>query len=248
MKNVSYRILERVYLNHRLRLIQNLLKFIFMRISSSERKWGYVLNDVNSVLHVGAQFGQERLMYDMHGLDVTWIEAFRDSYLKLSLNIKPYKNQRAIQALITQNDEESVLFNVASNEGASSSILQLHLHKAAWKEIVFERQVNMKSVSLPTLLESVEIQTSKCLLVLDTQGSELMILKGGKEIISKFKYILVECADFEAYKGGGTYDSISKFMNENNLKEVDFETFASIEGVGNYMNVLFAVQSEKVGS
>ena len=41
-------------------------------------------------------------------------------------------------------------------------------------------------------------------LVMDTQEPELLILKGAEPMLSQFKYIKTEAADFESYVGGTT--------------------------------------------
>ena len=245
MKRILNSAFESIYINCSYRIIKVVCRMFFRTFSSSARKWGHILDNVDFVLHVGAQFGQERLMYDIFNLQVIWIEAIEDSYLKLVKNIGPYKKQSAINSLITESDNEKITFNIASNQGASSSILPLHLHKEAWNEIYFESQVVMESQSLSTILDRVGHIGERRLLVLDTQGSELMILSGAREILKNFDYILVECADFEAYKGGSTHDSIDSFMSQNEFKKIDSEVFARIENLGNYMNVLYSYEGEK---
>jgi hypothetical protein len=49
-------------------------------------------------------------------------------------------------------------------------------------------------------IENIEIKKYQGL-VLDTQGSELLILKGAEKILRNFSYIKVEAADFNAYEG-----------------------------------------------
>lgn len=59
------------------------------------------------------------------------------------------------------------------------------------------------------------------LLKLDTQGSELNILKGAKNIVQKTKYILIECSVYEYNNGGCLIGDVFHFMNENSFKLED---------------------------
>jgi FkbM family methyltransferase len=90
------------------------------------------LRSYSGVIHVGANSGQERTLYAQHGLNVVWIEPIPEVYAALTDNIVGYPRQTAINALITDKDGETYTLHVANNEGASSSILDLHDHRDIW--------------------------------------------------------------------------------------------------------------------
>ena len=54
---------------------------------------------------------------------------------------------------------------------------------------------------------------------MDTQGSELDILKGGLKTINKAKYIIIETSIKEYNIGAPLEKEIIDFMSENNFKE-----------------------------
>lgn len=56
-------------------------------------------------------------------------------------------------------------------------------------------------------------------LILDTQGSELLILKGAKKLLNNFKYIKLEAADFEVYKKNPTLSDLSSYLKKFNFFE-----------------------------
>jgi hypothetical protein len=88
-------------------------------------------------------------------------------------------DQVAIKALITDKDGDRRTLHVANNDGQSSSIFDLHLHRDIWPDIHYLRNIEMVSCTLPTALREAGIDPRPYDgLVLDTQGSELLILKG----------------------------------------------------------------------
>ena len=75
-------------------------------------------------------------------------------------------------------------------------------------------------------------------LIMDTQGSELLVLKGAKNILKKIKYIKTEVSDFESYKGCCQLKDIDKFMEKNGFQAVLKSCFKRHEA-GNYYDVLY---------
>jgi 2-O-methyltransferase len=59
-------------------------------------------------------------------------------------------------------------------------------------------------------------------MILDTQGSELLILLSATAILGGFKYIKVEAANFEAYRNCATVDKPNAF-----LLSTDFDWFTN---------------------
>jgi len=57
----------------------------------------------------------------------------------------------------------------------------------------------------------------RTLLKLDVQGYELEILKGCKENIKRFKWIILEISHDSLYKNQPTFDALYKFLTENNF-------------------------------
>lgn len=75
------------------------------------------LNACSSLVHVGANTGQERALYDRYGLAVTWIEPIPALYQELVKNIQPYPRQVAIQARPSQRYlARGLLYRLSANE------------------------------------------------------------------------------------------------------------------------------------
>lgn len=198
------------------------------------------LRKSRGVIHIGANEGQERGQYAALGLNVLWIEPIPDVYEKLCENISEYPQQRAIKALVTDQENKRAVLNISSNAGASSSIFDFALHKDIWPNVTYVDRLEVTSVTLPTLITEERINLSSYDgLVLDTQGSEMMILRGAQSTLHKFKYIQVEAADFESYKGAATTAQIVSFLKGNDFRLVRKHKFAEHKTEGAYYDLLF---------
>lgn len=198
------------------------------------------LNHVSGVIHIGANVGQERHIYKHHGLMVLWIEPIPNVFLTLSKNIARFPNQHAIQALIADEDDMETQLHIANNNGASSSVLELKHHQDIWPEVKYESTIRCQCTTLQTLLQRERIAVSRYdALIIDTQGSELLVLQGAKRILSKFRYIKTEVADFEAYSGCCTTHDICTFMTSVGFSEMVRRPFAHHPKVGTYFDIVF---------
>jgi FkbM family methyltransferase len=202
------------------------------------------LREARGVIHVGAHKGQERHLYAEHDLDVVWIEPIPDVYAVLCSNLADHPRQRALQALVTDEDDRDVTLHVSSNDGGSSSILELNLHQDIWPDITYVGELELRSVTLPTLLERQGVGLdSYDALVLDTQGSELLVLRGAQHLLPSFRYVKVEAADFEAYRGCCQLVDIERFMRRHGFRRHSRAAFATQEGVGTFFDVVYERRS-----
>lgn len=218
-------------------MFKNFVKRFSRRVRQNSNAF---LNDSSGIIHIGANEGQERDLYASFELPVVWVEPIPDVFNILAKNIAPYPNQRAFRYLVTEEDQKEYAFHIASNGGASSSILDFARHAEIWPEVSFTRTLNLFSVTLPTLLKQENIDISKHnALVLDTQGSELMILRGAGEILSQFQYVKLEVSDFEAYKGCCRTEEVARFMSSLGFLEANRKQFAEDPSGGAYYNIVY---------
>jgi FkbM family methyltransferase len=198
------------------------------------------LQKCKGVLHVGANLGQERDLYAQLGLPVIWFEALPSIFDELKSNLMEYPNQIAIQALLTDRDGEMYTFRVANNSGASSSILNMKYHRDIWPDVYYVEELNLKSTSLASALLSNGIDTSVYnALILDTQGSELLVLQGCGNFLDRIRFVKTEAADFEAYENCATVDTIDQFLSGKSFRLVRKDKFADHPDLGAYYDVLF---------
>lgn len=197
-------------------------------------------DEITGVIHVGANFGQERKLYAKRNLNVIWIEPIPSVFKKLESNIKDFPNQKALQALVTDQEGKEYEFNIANNSGASSSILKFKHHSDIWPAVKFDETIMLKSKTLSSIVADEKIDLADySSLVIDTQGAELLVLKGGKDLLKKFKYIQTEVADFEPYEGSCQLPELSDFLKKHGFHETSRKIFAERNQGGTYYDVVF---------
>lgn len=198
------------------------------------------LSEIDSLIHLGANQGQERKKYWEYGLKVDWIEAIPTVYGTLQKNIRFFRNQKAFQGLITNEDGKEYVFNIASNHGESSSIYDLKEHQAMWPHIHYVDKIKVKSQTLPEFLKRNKIRLSaKQGLLIDAQGAEYVIIQGAEKILKNFTWIIAETATFEWYKGAHCLSDVVEIMKKNGFTEESRKLTKSKEGIGECYDILF---------
>ena len=116
-------------------------------------------------------------------------------------------------ALLGSTDHEYVDYFKCENEDISSG-------NSVFKENTsckFEPE-KRKTITLTTLLKD---SSGFDLIKIDTQGSELNILKGGIEIVKKSKFLLLELSIVEYNSKSPRYQEVIRYLEENGFALVD---------------------------
>ena len=221
-----------------------------LRITKSKlrRDRDTFLGRASGVVHVGANSGQERALYERHGLRVLWIEPIPEIFETLRANLQHYPRQSALQCLVADQDETEYAFHVSNNLGASSSILELKLHKDIWPDVAYERSITLRAITLASLLKRERINPSDFnALVIDTQGSELLVLKGTVPILHAFRFIKIEVPDFESYAGCCQLTDVEVFLKEHGFQEISRHKFAWRAKGGIYYDIVYEFAADSIG-
>lgn len=199
------------------------------------------LREGHGVIHVGANTGAERRQYERYGLPVFWVEPIPAVFAELTRNIAGLPRQRCANALVAAEDGREYAFHIANNHGESSSIFDLADHRDIWPEVEYVEDIKMSSVTLPTLLRLENLEPAQYdVLVLDTQGSELLILRGARPLLHGFRYIQAEVADFESYLGCCKRNEMTAFLESNGFREWAVEPWSErSNGGGRYYEILY---------
>ena len=209
-------------------------------------RWGdpdFFLDRISGVIHVGANLGQEKDIYADRGLNVIWLEPIPEVFSRLQNSLEHYPRQKAFCHLITDVDNQEYTFHVSSNEGASSSVFSLAKHKEIWPDVTFTKSLELCSISLSTFVQQQQLNLENYdALVLDTQGSELLVLRGAANILRAFKFIKTEVADFESYAGGCQLSEMDTFLDAQGFQRVAKVRFTHKGGVGSYYDVVYALR------
>jgi FkbM family methyltransferase len=175
------------------------------------------------IIHIGANFCNERGFYTQAGCDdskVVWVEAIPDicNYCK---QIFPHVT---ILNEAVSDSECDIEFMVSSNNGESSSILDFAEHSQIYPSVKEAGRIKMRTISLPNMLNKYNLDVNNYdFLVMDIQGAELKALRGMVDVISKFKFIVLEVSIFELYKTQGLLNDVMDFLRKYGFSLVDME-------------------------
>lgn len=98
--------------------------------------------------------------------------------------------------------------------------------------------VARQDVRMSTLDE--EIGNEKILLIkIDTQGTELTILKGGKQTLSRTKLILIEMNNHQLYKNACQYHEVDEFLRQQGFSLVDIYVTYRDKGIMREYDALY---------
>lgn len=177
------------------------------------------------VLHVGANVGEEAPIYLELGIKrQVWIEANPNIYNKLVDNLKENPYAEAINACISDDDQqESIMFHISNNGSQSSSILELGTHKKAHPDVDYIDHIKLIPQRLDFFFENAYdvFNADLDFLNIDLQGAELMALRSLGIYLNHFKWAYVEVNKEELYKGCALIESVDLFMIANGFRRVE---------------------------
>lgn len=191
--------------------------------------------NIKKVLHVGADRGGELPQYERMGVEsVTWIEANPEVYQELLENLKLMNitsiESFAFNQLIADQDDVETEFNLyygwdaghlVGNKGMSSI---LKAKNSWWGSECYRGTIKLNSLTLDTFLERNNLSYDFDLLNMDTQGAELMISKGGTQVLKNVKYINSEVTFYNAsYHNNPLFEEIEEYLQQFGFKHVQTE-------------------------
>ncbi|MDP1801077.1 MAG: FkbM family methyltransferase [Bacteroidota bacterium] len=94
--------------------------------------------------------------------------------------------------------------------------------------------IKKQEISTSTLDEETKSIKEILLIKLDTQGSELNILKGGIETLKKTNLLLIEMSNHDMYTNGCKYYEVDQFLRDNFFNLVDIIVVYRPEGALEY--------------
>lgn len=161
------------------------------------------------VLDIGAYLGTWKDMFQkiFPEAEILMIEANQEKEEILK------KKGKYFIALLGAEDEKIVDYYKCENEDISSGN-GIFIENTNYKF----RPEKKKTIKLSTLLKN---QSGFDLIKIDTQGSELDILKGSIEIVEKTKFLLLELSIVEYNFKAPRYLQVIKYLEENNFKLID---------------------------
>ncbi len=176
---------------------------------------------IRGIMHIGAHNCEEMEKYNKIGVkkeNIIWIEA--NPYIVQRMKQKD-KEIRIIHGLITDKNDDNMLFNVANN-GQSSSIYEFGTHSVNHPEVKYVGKIILKSKRMDRVYKENKIEKKFAnFLNIDIQGAELLALKGMGDLIKEYDYLYLEVNSEEVYMGCGLITEIDIYLEKYNFKRVE---------------------------
>lgn len=174
------------------------------------------------VLHCGSSKGQETEHYVNMGVkDVVYIEALPSVFKDLVQHVKKFPGKFVcINACISEIDGGEVIFNVANNEGQSSSMLEFGTHSKQHPSVKFNDRIKLITTRLDTIMHYNSFEGYD-FLNCDLQGADLMAIKSLGCWIEDFKWVYVEVNKDHVYKECALVGEIDEYLSKWGFKGVE---------------------------
>ena len=171
----------------------------------------------HGVIHVGMHKAEEYPIYLSGGVTkVIFVEANEELANSWIAQIIPC---HIVHAAVSDKVEE-VTFSITNN-GESSSILELGDHAQIYPSIVNIKQVKMMTSTLDQIIQDVGYPITEFNIInLDIQGAELKAMKGLSDW-SHIEAVFTEVNYREMYKGCALIGEIEEFLSEKGFHKVE---------------------------
>jgi len=133
-----------------------------------------------------------------------------------------YKAIRVKKIALGRKKSSAVLHVTANN--VSSSLNEINFKEVERTPKTFQasfKEQDEARVEVSTLDDEFTDTPSVLLIKLDTQGTELDILKGGARILEKTRFVLTEMDNHQLYKNTCQYYEVDDFLRNRSFKLVD---------------------------
>ena len=170
---------------------------------------------INGVLHLGAHQAEEAPAYQEVGVPkVIWIEGNPELMSSLKTELKKYSNQLVYNVLVSDTDNQKMIFNVTNNY-QSSSILELGTHKDHSPDVKVDHTISLTTHRLDTFFANNNIDISDYnFLNIDLQGAELLAMRGLGDLMRHFDYIYTEINIGEVYKNCPVLFELDTYLHQ----------------------------------
>ena len=142
-----------------------------------------------------------------------------------------------VKPLALGSASKEATLHVTAND-LSSSLNELNLEELKQTGAEFQAQLREEQqirVRVSTLDEEFKDCPGVLLIKLDTQGTEIEILRGGVETLKKTRFILTEMNNHLLYKNTCQYYEVDEFLRSRSFKLADIVvTYRGDEGVTEY--------------
>lgn len=191
---------------------------------------------VKGVLHLGAHECEERAFYNniLHIADdrIIWVDGNRNKVEEMTAR------GFSIYEAVLDETERDVEFNITDNTQASS-ILRLNHEAGFYNNIHVVNTIKCRTERLSTFFKRINKTVEEHdFWNLDIQGSELFVLRGSKELLSRCNAIYTEVNKKMVYKNCGLITELDDLLKDYGFVRVHTEWTDMEWGDALYLKIL----------
>ena len=212
-------------------LVNGFLRIFNLQLSFYKKpikRYSRIINNFNIdiVFDVGANDGEFGSIVLDEGFKGTMIsfEPVSIAHEKLKLKAKNYKNWIVHQRVALGNETGTTTINIAGNNAASSSILEMgstHIKSAPYSQYISSEEVNI--IKLDSIFNDYVAPGNEVMVKIDVQGYEEHVLLGASNILNKVRVIKLECSLKSLYDGDKTYDFYFDWLIDKGYRLFDVD-------------------------
>ncbi len=187
--------------------------------------------NIKGIIHIGAHIGQELNIYqEMNINNVMFFEPIEKTFEQLKNNVgdKAILFNTALGNMIGEVEMHTETFN----QGMSNSILEPGKHLTQYPNITFN---NKEKVSITKLDEYLSFKDDYNFIMIDVQGYELEVFKGGSEFLNNIDYVMTEVNRDEVYKGCAKINELDDFLSNYGFDRVETDWIGDTWGDAFYI-------------
>lgn len=174
------------------------------------------------ILHIGAHECEEKDFYNsilrVPDSNIVWVDA-NDVLVKKNIS----KGIRNIYTAALDESSRLTTFNITNN-GQSSSLLNLGTHKESYPDIQVVEKKIVKTETLPQFFKRIQENPARFnIWNLDIQGAEYNVLKGAGSLLNSVDVIYTEVNEKEVYEKAGLLGEIDSLLQAYGFKRVRTE-------------------------
>jgi FkbM family methyltransferase len=162
------------------------------------------------VFHIGAHKCEEKIDYNRMGIsdeNIVWVDGNED----IVKEMKSRGIQNIYYGLIDEKEHDVVFY--ITNNGQSSSILEMGTHKDIYEDIVVVEERIQKTTTLDKLVQENKLDMSNLnFWNFDIQGAELLALKGAADLLKYADALYLEVNTQEVYKNCAQLEQLDEFL------------------------------------
>jgi hypothetical protein len=181
------------------------------------------------VFHVGAHECEENEAYNSKGIPdsaIVWVDGNLDLVIKMKDKGVPH-----IYYALIDEVEHDVTFNITNN-GQSSSILELGTHATMYPHIVVSERRVQRTTTIEKLKEKESIDfTNLNFWNFDIQGAELLALKGAGDLLKYADALYLEVNTDEVYKNCARLNEMDDFLLTKGFTRVAVSIYRNGKGI-----------------